>query len=141
MLVAGQSLRPGSAFLTLYLVCSIQVLLQGGESREDVVCHHHAAKDELDKDSAYIRAAEHQVYFSPSLSLLGFSDLQRAKLLTVAKTASEWEAVFKNIQGGSLPEWLRDEDLPALERVEIEEEVAEEFDLLSPTASADKKGI
>jgi hypothetical protein len=100
----------------------------------------HVSKFLVDSDSAYIRATDMQVFGSPCLSVKDLTDTQRAKLSNMVKMGSEWERLLSDIEQGNFPEWMVDL------KDEVKESVSEDDDdnsleLLSPIASATRKGI
>lgn len=58
------------------------------------------------------------------------------------KTSSEWEGVFQQISAETVPDWLEVEKAegPLVEELEKEED-SDRFELLSPSAAAEKKGV
>jgi hypothetical protein len=100
----------------------------------------HVSKFTVDVNSAYIRATENQVFCSPCLQVKNLSNAQRAKLSSLVNTASEWERIVLDLNNGNVPEWMM-VDAEEAKEVADEEDDVRSFDLMSPMASGNRKGI
>lgn len=69
----------------------------------------HMAKHKVETDTAYIRHTDNQVYATPTLDLKLLTVTQRSKLLSMEFSAKDWEQLFSEIQAGSIPDWLLEE--------------------------------
>jgi hypothetical protein len=61
--------------------------------------------------------------------------MQRAKLLSLTQSASEWASLFKDVAKGVIPDWLCVEEQKSREDLLLEEKNEESAGLLSPIAS------
>jgi hypothetical protein len=99
----------------------------------------HSVKFQPEKDVAYIKVTENQVYSSPVLALDQFTPSQKEKILKWSFQAAEWEADLKAFADGAPPSWmveiLESED----EHSEKEEQVS--VDLITPSGARAKQGV
>ncbi len=100
----------------------------------------HVSKFSVKRDGAYIHASENQVFCAPCLELGGFSDSQRAKLLSLSKTTAEWNLLIKSLTDGDVPEWLEESESKTNDVDDLSEGPGS-LQLLSPMASDAKHGV